>query len=83
MDVMDFIKEELLILIPFLNVIGYIIKNTNLISNKFIPLILVGLSIVMSLTQIKSIPEAIIQGVLIAGASVLVHQIYKNNIVDE
>jgi len=44
----NFIKPELLILIPVLYFIGVAIKNTTLIKDKFIPLILGLIGIILS-----------------------------------
>lgn len=84
---MDYINPELLILIPVLNIIGKIIKNTKKISDNMIPLILGGIGILLSIpyalvsnvydTTQKGIVMGLIQGVLIAGMSVYGHQIFK------
>lgn len=89
MDFQQFIKPELLILIPVLYLIGIAIKKSNL-PDKFIPLILGGVGIVLSVIYLLStepiigtqavataIFTAITQGVLCAGASVYVNQIIK------
>lgn len=89
MDFQEFIKPELLILIPVLYLIGMAIKKSNL-PDKFIPLILGVVGIVLSVIYLLStepiigtqavataIFTAITQGVLCAGASVYVNQIIK------
>lgn len=89
MEFQDFIKPELLILIPVLYLIGMAIKKSNL-PDKFIPLILGIVGIVLSVIYLLStepiigtqavataIFTAITQGVLCAGASVYVNQIIK------
>lgn len=90
MNFEDFIKPELLILIPVLYFIGIGIKKCKKISNKWIPICLGGISIVLSLlwvvatTDIANAKEVLLavfisitQGVLIAGASVYSNQIAK------
>lgn len=85
----EFIKPELLILIPVLYLIGVGIKKTK-INDKYIPLILGILGIVISFVYLlASAPivgtqgvatalfTAITQGILCAGASVYVNQLYK------
>lgn len=87
--VKEFIKPELLILIPVMYIIGAGIKKSA-INDKFIPLILGGISIIFSAlyvfatTQITNVQEvamaifiALTQGVLVAGASVYFNQLYK------
>lgn len=89
MDFQQYIKPELLILIPVLYLIGMGIKQTA-ISNKHIPWILgvcgIALSsiyllasepIIGSQAVATALFTAITQGVLCAGASVYVNQIIK------
>ena len=86
----DFIKPELLVLIPVLYIVGCGFKKTSLIKDKFIPLLLGSISILLAglytfaTSDVNGIKEitmaiftAITQGVLIAGASVYANQIYK------
>lgn len=86
----DFIKPELLVLIPVLYIVGYGFKKTSLIKDKFIPLLLGSISILLAglytfaTSDVNGIKEiimaiftAITQGILIAGASVYANQIYK------
>lgn len=85
----DFIKPELLILIPVLYLLGLAIKKSN-IQDKYIPFILGISGIVLSVmylvttaTDFSSISivsilfTGIVQGILIAGASVYVNQLIK------
>lgn len=86
----DFIKPELLVLIPVLYIVGRGFKKTSLIKDKFIPLLLGSISILLAglytfaTSDVNGIKEitmaiftAITQGILIAGASVYANQIYK------
>lgn len=95
MSFTEYIKPELLILIPVLYLIGMAIKRSS-ISDKFIPWILGGISVVMSAIWIfancdcgttkdifTAIFTAITQGILIAGASVYANQIVKQTGKDE
>lgn len=85
----NFIKPELLILIPVLYFIAVAIKNTTLIKDKFIPLTLGLIGIVLSALWIlategtkniyMAIFVAITQGFLCAGASVYINQIVKQS----
>lgn len=88
--VKEFIKPELLVLIPVLYIIGIGFKKTTLLKDKFIPVALGLISIFLTglyifatsdITGAKEITMAIFtaltQGVLIAGASVYANQIYK------
>lgn len=88
MDLKEFIKPELLILIPVLYVVGIGLKKSKL-SDTLIPLILGGIAIVLSaawvvatsdISTLKDVAYALFisvtQGVLSAGASVYVNQLY-------
>lgn len=88
MDFQDYIKTELLILIPVLYFIGIGIKKSQ-IPDKWIPAILGVSAVVLSAvwiiatTDISSFQEtaaaiftAVTQGILVAGASVYVNQLY-------
>ena len=88
MDVMNFIKPELLILVPVLYTIGLGIKKSN-VTDKYIPLILGAVSVFLSTLWVISTSDinnwqdavyavfiSITQGILTAGASVYVNQLY-------
>lgn len=95
MNFKEFIKPELLILIPVLYVVGIGLKKSKL-SDKLIPVVLGVTSIILSaawviatsdISTTKDVAYAIFvsvtQGVLSAGASVYINQLYvqsqKNN----
>jgi uncharacterized BrkB/YihY/UPF0761 family membrane protein len=86
MEILQHIRAEMFVIVPVLIIIGKIIKSSHLIKDKYIPLILSALSIVMSIAWIfiytpESPPQAIldgvIQGILLAGAAVFGNQIFK------
>lgn len=75
MELTQYIMDSRLILIPVLYVIGMIIKNTNIIKSKYIPVIILFLGILLSLLMGQNtIINNIIQGVLIAGTTVMTNQ---------
>lgn len=91
----EFIKPELVILIPVLYLVGMALKNSE-VNNKHIPWVLGVMSVifstivVISLTNISNLTEVLMaifsgftQGVLCAGASVYVNQIVKQTSKDE
>lgn len=91
MDFYEYIKPELLILIPVIYYIGTVIKNSS-IKDEYIPLMLGIISIilcgiwVLTTTEILNIKEiltavltSITQGTLVSGASVYVNQLYKQS----
>lgn len=88
-NLQEYIKPELLVLIPVLYLIGVAIKSSN-IADKFIPWILGGVSVALSAIWVfangtissgadiaMAIFTSITQGVLIAGASVYINQLVK------
>ena len=88
MELKEFIKPELLILIPVLYVVGIGLKKSKL-PDTLIPLVLGGISVVLSaawviatsdISTLKDVAYALFisvtQGILSAGASVYVNQLY-------
>ena len=68
--------EEALILIPVLYIIGMFLKSFEAIKDKYIPLIIWGFGIVLSMLILGFNVDGFIQGTLVAGASVFASQIY-------
>ncbi len=88
MEYQEYIKSELLILVPVLYIIGLGLKKSKM-KDKWIPLVLgiTGITLsavwVAATSQIATIQEvstalftAITQGILTAGASVYANQLY-------
>lgn len=100
MDLFNYIKEyikpELLILAIVLYFLGVAIKNTEVIKDKYIPLVLGFVGIIFSAIYVVAtstiasyqdvltiIFTSIVQGILVAGASVYVNQLIKQNNKEE
>jgi len=88
MNLVEYIKPELLILIPVLYIVGIGLKKSKL-SDRIIPLILGGISIVLSVLWVFATSDistlknfayslfiSVTQGILSAGASVYFNQLY-------
>ena len=88
MDLKELIKPELLILIPVLYVVGIGLKKSKL-SDTLIPLILGGIAVILSAAWVIATSDistskdvayalfiSVTQGILSAGASVYVNQLY-------
>lgn len=73
----EYISENALLLIPVLNIIGMIIKNTEKIPDKYIPIILLLFGILGAIAIMGISPESVIQGVLITGTAVYGNQVFK------
>lgn len=95
MNYQDFIKSELLILIPVLYVIGIGLKKSTLL-DKYIPIVIGSISVILSAIWIITTSDistlkdctyaiftAITQGVLVAGASVYANQLYVQSKKEE
>ena len=83
MEILNYIVENALILIPALLVIGQIIKHIEVIPHKFIPLILLAFGIAGAFACVGFSVEAVIQGVLVTGAAVYGNQVVKQLKKDE
>lgn len=92
---MNFIKPELVILIPVIYLIGVAIKKSK-VNDTLIPIILGAISVCLCALWIGSTSSftiasdfmlalftAIVQGILIAGASVYTNQFIKQSQKDE
>lgn len=77
MEILTYITENALILIPVLIIIGQIIKNIEKIPDKWIPLILLPIGIVGAMALGSWTVDSAIQGVLVTGAAVYGNQIVK------
>lgn len=78
MEILNYIIENRLILIPVLYIIGEFIKKTKTINNRWIPLILMVIGVLFSILMGgDKIINNIIQGVLVSGVTVLGNQIIK------
>lgn len=92
MNIMDYIKPELLILAVICYIIGAVCKRVQLVPDKLIPLVLGAVGVVlaclwvgatsdMSTSQnvMMAIFTGVTQGILCAGASVYVNQLIKQS----
>lgn len=83
MEILTYITENALILIPVLLVIGQIIKNIEKIPDKWIPVILLPLGILGAMALGGWTVDSAIQGVLVTGAAVYGNQLVKQLKKDE
>ncbi len=77
MDIMSFLIDRGLVLIPVLNVLGMLIKTIDRIPNKYIPLILLFFGILGAFGMMGVSVDSAIQGVLVTGAAVYGNQVVK------
>jgi O-antigen/teichoic acid export membrane protein len=79
-EIISFITEEALVLMPVLFVIGLLLKNTPKMQDWLIPWALLIIGIVFAILIIGDVLQGIIQGILIVGATVLTHQLVKQTL---
>ena len=77
MDILNYIIENALVLVPVLIVIGSIIKGIEVIPKKFIPLLLLPLGVLGAMALCGWTVDGAIQGVLVTGAAVYGDQLVK------
>lgn len=79
MNVLDYVVQEGLVMVPVLFIIGEIIKGTETIENKYIPVILLGLSLKALTPFVLGGYTAvnIVQSVLVVGVTVFGNEIVK------
>ena len=77
MEILEYIINEALIIIPVLWILGSFLKRTPKVQDWIIPWVLLAVGILAALGIIGPTVDAAIQGVLVAGAAVLGHQLLK------
>ena len=78
MDIISYIIEEGLIMIPALYIIGEIIKFTGVLNSKWIPLTLLVFSLLFTPLLLGGFtPDNIVQAILVTGVTVLGDQLIK------
>ena len=83
MEFLNYIVDNALILIPVLYVIGMFLKALEFIKDKYIPCILLAIGIAFSIALIGLNVNAVIQGILVTGVTVLGNQLIKQSKKDE
>ena len=77
MDVMVYIVDKALVLIPALLILGQIIKSIPNIPNWLIPILLLVPGVIGTMGIVGWTAEGVIQGILVTGAAVYGNQIWK------
>ena len=80
MDILNYVVQEGLVMIPVLFIIGEILKGTELLSNKWIPLMVLVISVVFTPLVLGAYTaENIVQAVLVAGVTVFGNELIKQS----
>lgn len=77
MDFTKYLVENAYVLIPVLYILGNILKGLKFISDKYIPILLLGLGILLACGWLGFDMSAIIQGILLTGITVYSNQVAK------
>ena len=78
MDILEYVVKEGLVMIPVLYILAEVIKHTELLDNKWIPLTLLIISIAFTPFLLGMFnADNIVQAVLVAGVTVFADQLYK------
>lgn len=77
MNINDYLFEQGLAVIPLLNIIGKIIKETKLINDRYIPVILLVIGVACAFGLMGVSADSAIQGVLLTGTAVFGNQLVK------
>lgn len=77
MELLSYIMDNALILIPVLLILGQIVKGMQKIPNKWIPLILLPIGIAGALALGGPSVDSAVQGVLVTGVAVYGNQVVK------
>jgi hypothetical protein len=77
MEILEYIINEALIIIPVLWILGSFLKKTPRVQDWTIPWVLLVAGMLFAIGIIGFNVDAVVQGVLVAGAAVLGHQLLK------
>ena len=83
MDFAQYITQNALILIPVLYIIGMIVKNTEKVNDKYIPIVLLIAGIAGAVGIMGVTADSVVQGVLVTGATVYTNQLIKQSTKSE
>ena len=80
MDILNYVVQEGLVMVPVLFIIGEIVKGTELLSNKWIPLALLVVSVGFTPLLLGAYnADNVVQAVLVAGVTVFGNELIKQS----
>lgn len=78
MEILEYVVQEGLVMVPVLYILGEIIEHTDTLANKWIPPILLVVSLGFTPFLLNGFTaDNIVQAVLVAGVTVFSDQLYK------
>ena len=83
-EILEFVIQEAYIMVPTLWVVGFIVKQTEQIKDKYIPFILLAVSLLLSPWMLGGYnAQNVIQAILVAGGAVLADNLYRQSKKEE
>ncbi|MPN47284.1 hypothetical protein SDC9_194886 [bioreactor metagenome] len=79
-NLMEYVVEQALVLVPVLYIIGSMLKYTQKIKDWCIPWILLICGVVGAVALMGANINAVIQGVLVTGVTVYANQLFKQSV---
>ena len=80
MDILNYVVQEGLVMMPVLFIIGETIKSTELLSNKWIPLAVLVISVAFTPLVLGAYTaDNVVQAVLVAGVTVFWKELIKQS----
>ena len=79
----DYVMENALILIPVIYVLGMMLKGTEKVPDKYIPIILLPIGVILAMLLVGFTVNGFIQGVLVVGVAVYANQLIKQALKEE
>lgn len=76
-EILSYVTDQAIILIPVLYILGMILKGTEKFNDKYIPIALLPIGIIFSIWMMGLSVNTVIQGILVTGAAVYVNQLIK------
>jgi hypothetical protein len=80
MDLVQYVVDEALIIVPVLWVIGAFLKQTPFFANWAIVWVLLFVGIVLTMALLGTSVVSFIQGILVTGVAVMGHQLLKQTL---
>lgn len=82
-NLMSYVVDNALILIPVIYVLGIMLKGTSLIPDKYIPVVLLPVGVILAMLLVGFNVNGFIQGVLVVGVAVYTNQLIKQALKEE
>ena len=80
MDILNYVVQEGLVMMPVLYIIGEIVKGTELLGNKWIPLTVLVISVAFTPLLLGAYTaDNIVQAILVAGVTVFGNELIKQS----